>query len=52
MTKSDLDAFRRDLEQLIVDGRYTPDCEPGDWWFLWAAIERDILKKQHDRSDA
>jgi hypothetical protein len=37
MTKSDLDAFRRDLEQLIG--------EPGDWWFLWARIERDVLRE-------
>lgn len=44
MTKAELDAFRRDLERRILAGEYQPDCEPGQWWDLWARIERDVLK--------
>lgn len=40
--KARVDAFRRLCEQAIADGRYTPQCKPGDWWNLWERIE-DVL---------
>jgi hypothetical protein len=46
MTKSDLDAFRRDLERRILAGEYRPQCEPGQWWDLWRRLEDDLLKSE------
>jgi hypothetical protein len=45
MTKAACEAFRKLCEQTILDGTYQPDCEPGDWWYLWARIMRDVVKE-------
>lgn len=46
MTKAKLDAFRRLCEQAILDGRYQPECEPGQWWDLWRRLEDDLLEPE------
>ena len=40
--KARIDTFRRLCEQVIADGRYTPQCTPSDWWSLWHRIEDDL----------
>jgi hypothetical protein len=44
MTKANCEAFRKLCEQAILDGTHQPKCEPGDWWYLWARIMRDVVK--------